>query len=53
MECIECGNELGLGADIEVGELITCSDCGTDLEVTSLDPLKLELAPEEEEDWGE
>ena len=53
MECIECGNELKLGEDVEVGELITCSDCGTDLEVTSLKPLKLELAPEEEEDWGE
>jgi alpha-aminoadipate carrier protein LysW len=28
-------------------------DCGAELEVVSLNPLVLELAPEEEEDWGE
>jgi alpha-aminoadipate carrier protein LysW len=32
---------------------VQCPDCGVDLEVTSLDPLELALAPEEEEDWGE
>jgi len=35
------------------GEIVVCSDCGVDLEVVSLDPLRLELAPMEEEDWGE
>jgi alpha-aminoadipate carrier protein LysW len=34
-------------------ELLPCSDCGTELEIISLDPLVLELAPEVEEDWGE
>ena len=35
------------------GEIITCPDCGAELEVVSENPLKLELAPKEEEDWGE
>jgi alpha-aminoadipate carrier protein LysW len=34
-------------------EITQCPDCGTDLEVVSIDPLEVALAPEEEEDWGE
>ncbi len=39
-------------AALELGELLV-SDEGTELEVVSLDPLRLEPAPEEAEDWGE
>lgn len=39
-------------ADLELGELLV-SDEGTELEVVSLEPLRLEPAPEEAEDWGE
>ena len=53
MECIECGAELELGGDVEVGEIIVCPDCGAELEIMGLEPLVLELAPEVEEDWGE
>jgi alpha-aminoadipate carrier protein LysW len=34
-------------------ELLMCPDCGTDLEVISLQPPVLHLAPAEQEDWGE
>lgn len=37
---------------LELGELVV-SDDGTELEVVSLDPLRFEPAPEEDEDWGE
>jgi alpha-aminoadipate carrier protein LysW len=37
---------------LELGEIIV-SDDGTELEVVGLDPLRLEPAPEEDEDWGE
>jgi alpha-aminoadipate/glutamate carrier protein LysW len=50
--CPECDAEITLDDVIE-GEIVVCSDCGVDLEVTSLEPLKLELAPMEQEDWGE
>jgi len=52
-ECIECGAELELPADVEIGEIVVCADCGAEFEVLSLDPVTIELAPEEEEDWGE
>ena len=50
--CPECDAEITL-ENVVQGEIIVCSDCGVDLEVTSLNPPTLELAPMEEEDWGE
>jgi len=52
-ECLECGAPIELADDVEEGEIVVCPDCGVELEVVSLDPISLELAPEEEEDWGE
>ncbi len=51
--CPECGAKIDLPADVEVGEIVVCPECGAELEVRSLNPLVLELAPEVEEDWGE
>ena len=53
MECIECGADLDIPDDVEEGEILTCPDCGVELEVISTDPLEVDVAPEEEEDWGE
>ena len=51
--CTECEAEITLEEGTEVGEIIVCPDCGVDLEVISLNPAAVELAPMEEEDWGE
>jgi alpha-aminoadipate/glutamate carrier protein LysW len=51
-ECPECAATVTL-QDPERGEIVECPECGAELEVTSADPLTLDLAPEEEEDWGE
>lgn len=51
--CPECGGELKLDDVKYQGEIVVCPDCGGELEVTSLDPMTLEPAPEVEEDWGE
>jgi alpha-aminoadipate carrier protein LysW len=50
--CPECAAEITL-KDVMQGEIVVCPDCGVDLEVTSIEPLTLDLAPMEEEDWGE
>jgi alpha-aminoadipate carrier protein LysW len=52
-KCPECGAMIAVEEDVEVGEILACPDCGAELEVTSVEPLVLELAPEVEEDWGE
>lgn len=51
-ECPECFAEIQLD-DVMKNEIVQCSDCGAELEVTKTDPITLEPAPEEEEDWGE
>jgi len=50
--CPECDAEIDLSGVVP-NEIVVCSDCGVDLEVISLEPPALELAPMEAEDWGE
>jgi alpha-aminoadipate carrier protein LysW len=51
--CPECDAEVTLAADTMESEIVACPDCGAELEVASLEPPTLQLAPEVEEDWGE
>lgn len=50
--CPECDGMLTL-SNVGSGEIVVCTDCGVDLEVVSIEPLLLTLAPQEAEDWGE
>ena len=50
--CPECDASLPVDGVVK-GEILRCPDCGADLEVTTLEPIALALAPREEEDWGE
>ena len=52
-ECPVCGADIVLEKGTVKGELIECNDCGTELEVVSVDPIIISEAPQEEEDWGE
>lgn len=51
--CPECDATITLGDDVVEGEIVVCPDCAAELEVMSVDPPTLALAPEEDEDWGE
>ncbi len=51
--CIECHAQLPLRDGFIVGEIVQCRDCGVELEVVGVEPIRLQLAPEVEEDWGE
>ncbi len=63
--CPECEAEIDDDFE-EIGEVITCPECGVELEVISLDPPEFDLAPlddeeedefhfeeDEEDDWDE
>jgi alpha-aminoadipate carrier protein LysW len=52
-ECPECAADVPLMDDVMQNEIITCPECGIELEIISLDPLEVDLAPQVEEDWGE
>lgn len=51
--CPECDAAVTFAKSPLNGEVIRCTDCGVELEVTNTDPITMELAPEVEEDWGE
>ena len=51
--CPECAAAVPFSRPPLNGEIAQCNGCGCELEVTILEPLTLEVAPEVEEDWGE
>jgi alpha-aminoadipate carrier protein LysW len=53
VECVECAAPVETPADVMMGEILVCGECGAELEVRQLTPLTVELAPMEMEDWGE
>ncbi|MCH8106702.1 MAG: lysine biosynthesis protein LysW [Proteobacteria bacterium] len=52
-ECPVCAAEIELAKDAMVSEIVVCEDCGAELEIVGLDPVKLDEAPSTEEDWGQ
>jgi alpha-aminoadipate carrier protein LysW len=50
--CPQCAAEWK-GEEVIQGEILTCPECGIELEVIGTEPLELAPAPEEQEDWGE
>jgi len=52
-ECPICDGGVPEDKTWELGELVDCPECEAMLEVVSVNPAKLEQAPEEDEDWGE
>lgn len=51
--CPACEGSTTLAEAPKAGEIIECGDCSSELEVLTVDPLQVALAPEIEEDWGE
>lgn len=46
--CPECGAEIHVEEEMDKGEMLTCEECESRLEVVGLDPIELDLAPEDE-----
>jgi alpha-aminoadipate carrier protein LysW len=51
--CPICDAVVTLSNRTVVSEIVSCSECGSDIEVKGLNPIVLAEAPMEEEDWGE
>lgn len=53
IQCPDCEGNILLDSSTEKGEVVRCKDCSVDLEVVSLQPLKINHLPKMDEDWGE
>lgn len=51
--CPECEEKVFVDADSEQGDIVTCEECGADLEVVGLDPVELDLYEEKGSDKDE
>jgi alpha-aminoadipate carrier protein LysW len=49
--CPECETDLDIEEDdIEEGDVVSCSECGSDFEVITTNPLELKKVAEEEDE---
>ena len=50
--CPECDGRIALSRKLRLGEYLECPECGTSLEVISLNPFELDYVLDDE-DWEE
>ena len=51
--CPECSEEVYVDADTVQGDVVTCDECGSDLEIVGLDPVELDLYEEDLDDMDD
>jgi alpha-aminoadipate carrier protein LysW len=51
--CPDCEAEVHVDLDADKGDLVSCDECGTQLEVVGLDPVELDIAEEDLDDEDE
>jgi len=51
--CPECDADVHVDLDTDKGEIVSCEECGTELEVVGLDPVELDIVEEESYDEDE
>lgn len=44
--CPECDADVHVDMDTDKGELVSCEECGTELEIVGLDPVELDIVEE-------
>ncbi len=48
--CPECSEDVYVDAESEQGDVVSCEECGSELEVVGLDPLEVDLHEENDTD---
>jgi alpha-aminoadipate carrier protein LysW len=48
--CPECSEDVFVDADSEQGDIVSCDECGTDLEIVGLDPIELDISADSDSD---
>ena len=46
--CPECDEEVFVDAESEQGDIVSCEECGTNLEIVGLDPIELDISEEKD-----
>jgi alpha-aminoadipate/glutamate carrier protein LysW len=51
--CPECDADVHVDTDADKGDMVSCEECATNLEVVGLDPVELDIVEEEDVDVDE
>jgi alpha-aminoadipate carrier protein LysW len=51
--CPECDADVHVDMDTDKGDIVSCEECGTSLEIVGLDPVELDIVEEEDYDEDE
>ena len=51
--CPEGSAEIHVDDDVDKGDRVACEECDASLEVVGLDPIELDLAPEDDDDYSD
>jgi alpha-aminoadipate/glutamate carrier protein LysW len=51
--CPECDADVHVDTDADKGDVVSCEECGTDLEIVGLDPVELDIVEEDSLDEDE
>lgn len=53
IQCPECEHDIPVDPDWQEEDTFTCPNCSIELQVTSVEPLWIDFAPEEDDNWDE
>ena len=48
--CPECDADVHIDTDADKGDMASCEECGSDLEIVGLDPVELDIVEEDDLD---
>ena len=51
--CPECEADVHVDTDADKGDIVSCEECSTDLEIVGLDPVELDIVEDDEDDLDE
>jgi len=51
--CPECDEEVYVDLDSEQGDIVSCDECGADLEIVGLDPIELDIHENSDDDFND
>ncbi len=49
--CPECSEDVFVDAESEQGDIISCDECGSELEIVGLDPIELDIYTNDVDDF--
>jgi len=47
LKCPDCEIEIQISANVKVGQILDCENCGAEIEIRNLHPIEIELVEDE------